>query len=86
MRAAFYVAKLEKYMDKRGEKMQTITIPQIEKRLRKLTSDKLAVVFDFVSYLTEQSFPSESFQTMLASERVLRQDWEKQEEEAWAHL
>ena len=35
--------------------MQTITIPQIEERLRELPTDKLAVVFDFVSYLAEQS-------------------------------
>ncbi|MBC8231255.1 DUF2281 domain-containing protein [bacterium] len=67
--------------------MQTITIPQIEERLHKLPPDKLAVVFDFVSYLADQPIASESFQTMLASERVLRRDWEKQqEEEAWAHL
>lgn len=67
--------------------MQTITIPQIEERLRQLPPDKLAVVFDFVSYLTERQLASESFQTMLASELVLRRDWERPEEEAaWAHL
>jgi hypothetical protein len=67
--------------------MQTITISQIEARLRQLPADKLAVVFDFVSYLLERQPAQESFQTMLASEQVLRRDWEKPEEEkAWAHL
>ncbi|TEU16527.1 MAG: DUF2281 domain-containing protein [Anaerolineales bacterium] len=67
--------------------MQTITIAQIEERLRQLPADKLEVVFDFVSYLAERQLTSESFQTMLASEAVLRRDWERPEEEAaWAHL
>jgi len=67
--------------------MQAITISQIEERLRKLPPDKLAVVFDFVSYLFERQLASESFQTMLASEQILHRDWEKpEEEEAWAHL
>jgi hypothetical protein len=67
--------------------MQTITISQIEERLRQLPADKLEVVFDFVSYLAERQLTSDSFQTMLASEAVLRRDWERPEEEAaWAHL
>jgi hypothetical protein len=67
--------------------MQTITIAQIEERLRQLPADKLEVVFDFVSYLAERQLTSDSFQTMLASEAVLRRDWERPEEEAaWAHL
>ncbi len=67
--------------------MQAVTIAQIEERLRQLPPDKLAVVFDFVSYLTERQHASEVFQTMLASEDVLRQDWERPEEEAaWSHL
>jgi len=67
--------------------MQTVTISQIEEQLRQLTPDKLPVVLDFVSYLAERQLASESFQTMLASEPVLRRDWERsEEEEAWAHL
>ena len=71
--------------------MQTVTISQIEEQLRRLPPNKLAVVFDFVSYLSERQpdvlLQSESFQTMLASEAVLRQDWQKPEEEAaWANL
>ncbi len=75
---------------------QTITIPQITDRLQRLPPDKLMVVYDFVSYLAERQpgkalwtweATSESFQTMLASEPVLRRDWERPEEEtAWAHL
>ena len=76
--------------------MQTATIPQITERLQQLPDDKLEVVFDFVSYLLERqpgqellnrATASESFQTMLASESILRRDWERPEEDtAWAHL
>jgi hypothetical protein len=66
--------------------MQTVTISQIEERLRELPPDKLAVVLDFVSYLAERQQESESFQTMLASEVALARDWDRPEEhEAWAH-
>jgi hypothetical protein len=53
--------------------MRTVAIPQITERLQKLPADKLAVVYDFVSYLVEreirqaQEKSSEAFQTMLAS-------------------
>ncbi len=73
--------------------MRTVAIPQITERLKKLPADKLAVVYDFVSYLVErearqtQEKPSEAFQTMLASEAVLRRDWDRPEEDkAWANL
>jgi len=70
-----------------GKRGQTTTVSQIEERLSKLSPDKLAVVFDFVPYLVEQQLASESFQTMLASEPLLRQDWERPEEEsAWSNL
>jgi len=82
--------------EKRVIATQTITIPQIADRLQQLPTDKLVVVYDFVSYLAERQSgkvlwnweaTSESFQTMLASEPVLRRDWQKPEEEAaWAHL
>lgn len=72
--------------------MQAIAIPQITERLQNLPAEKLAVVYDFVSYLVErearqvQRF-SDAFQTMLASEAVLRHDWDRPEEdEAWANL
>ena len=74
--------------------MQAVAIPQITERLQKLPADKLSVVYDFVSYLLERetarALPeefSEAFQTMLASEAVLRRDWDRPEEdEAWASL
>lgn len=74
--------------------MQSITISQIVERLQRLSADKLEVVYDFVSYLSEREIKqaltrvaSESFQTMLASESVLKRDWERIEEDiAWADL
>jgi hypothetical protein len=55
--------------------MQTVAISEITERLQELSTDKLAVVYDFVSYLAElekrQALParfSEAIQTMLASE------------------
>lgn len=75
--------------------MQTITIPQITQRLQQLPVEKLAEVYDFVSFLAEKKVEqpmmvketTESFQTMLATEHVLRRDWESPEEErAWANL
>ena len=51
---------------------------QINERLKLLPPEKLAVVYDFVSYLSERDLrlalkerPSEAYQTMLASEQVL---------------
>ena len=74
--------------------MQTVAVPQITKRLQDLPAEKLIVVYDFVSYLLERETArtsperfSEAFQTMLASEPVLRRDWDRPEEdEAWASL
>jgi len=72
--------------------MLTAAIPQITERLLELPTEKLVVVYDFVSYLAdrEREAPevvSEAFQTMLASEAVLRRDWDRPEEdEAWADL
>jgi hypothetical protein len=73
--------------------MQAGMIPQITARLYKLPTDKLAVVYDFVSYLLDRETGqhpeelSEAFQTMLASEAVLQRDWDRPEEDiAWANL
>jgi hypothetical protein len=78
---------------KEHDPMLTAAIPQITERLRELPAEKLVVVYDFVSYLadrerevTPEGF-SEAYQTMLASEAVLRRDWDRPEEdEAWADL
>lgn len=74
--------------------MQPISIEAIEEQLRELPPEKLAVVYDFVAYLAErernrllEDEDSDAFQTMLASEAVLRRDWDTPEEDAaWAHL
>ncbi len=73
--------------------MQAVAIPQITERLEALPSDKLVVVYDFVSYLVDRETAqlhggtSEAFLTMLASEAVLRRDWDLPEEDlAWADL
>jgi hypothetical protein len=74
--------------------MITVSIPKIVERLKKLPPDKLAAVFDFVSYLAERETghkvtenPSEPYLTMLASQQILRKDWERPEEDtAWANL
>jgi hypothetical protein len=68
-------------------KMESVTIAQIEEQLRQLPPEKLVLVFDFVSYLADRQSSSEVYQTALASEAVLRKDWERPEEEAaWANL
>jgi hypothetical protein len=74
--------------------MTATAVAGIHRRLQQLPEDKLAVVHDFVSYLADREAQephppelSEARQTMLASEDVLRRDWERPEEEAaWAHL
>lgn len=76
--------------------METVTISQINESLRKLSSDKLAEVYDFVVFLSSRETPSAILReagkvyvldTMLASEDVLRRDWDSPEEDAaWASL
>ncbi|SLM27937.1 conserved hypothetical protein [Desulfamplus magnetovallimortis] len=74
--------------------MQSITIPQINERLKGLSSDKLAVVFDFISYLAEKELSdvllnsaTKAIECTYASEQVLARDWNRPEEdEAWATL
>lgn len=74
--------------------MQTVTISQITERLRELSADKWDVGYDFISYLADREkrktlseATSDAYQTMLASESVLRRDWDRLEEDAaWANL
>ena len=66
--------------------MTTTNLEAIEERLRTLPPEKLAVVYDFVSYLAEGCTKS-ALETMIASEAVLARDWNRpEEEEAWADL
>jgi hypothetical protein len=74
--------------------MSSVTIAEIDERLRHLPPEKLIVVYDFVSYLLERDIAdllndsgTDARATMLASEAVLRRDWDRPEEDAaWAHL
>jgi len=74
--------------------MASVTIAEIDERLRRLPPEKLPVVYDFVSYLLQRDVAdlpvadaSDARATMLASEAVLRRDWDRPEEDAaWAHL
>jgi len=64
-----------------------VDISEITKRLRELPEEKLAVVAEFVSRLAEPGETSERINAMLASEAVLRRDWDRPEEDtAWADL
>jgi hypothetical protein len=65
-----------------------VTLEQLQDSLRQLPPDKLEVVFDFVGYLRSRP-PTDldARAAALASESVLRKDWDTPEEdEAWAHL
>ena len=74
--------------------MQTITVAQITDTLSLLPAEKLAVVYDFVLYVSEREIKAsmneheaKSHDFMLASEAVLRRDWDRPEEDAaWANL
>jgi hypothetical protein len=76
--------------------MNTVTLTQINESLRKLPSDKLAEVYDFIIFLStrkssdailREAGQSYALDTMLASEDVLRRDWDSPEEDAaWANL
>jgi hypothetical protein len=73
--------------------MTTVTLDEIDARLRRLPPDKLMVVYDFISYLLDREMvvlpmdDTDARATMLASEAILRRDWDTPEEDAaWAHL
>src|SRR5436190_15168451 len=84
----------EPHLHKGDVRMEAVTIAEIDERLRHLPPDKLIVVYDFVSYLLERDLAdllldadTDARATMLASEAVLRRDWDRPEEDAaWAHL
>ncbi len=62
-------------------------IRQIEERLQRLSPEQLVSVLDFVSDLADRDLRSRALSTMLASEPVLRRDWDRPEEDAaWADL
>lgn len=71
-----------------------ITVAQINEQLHFLPPKKLAVVYDFVTYLRDRrpanpliEPESEVMQVLFASEEVLARDWNLPEEDAaWADL
>jgi hypothetical protein len=67
--------------------VELATINQIEAQLRRLPSDKLAVVLDFVSCLIHCDEDSGLLEALRASDTALRKDWDRPEEDAaWADL
>jgi hypothetical protein len=67
--------------------METATIAQIEEQLRRLPPEKLAVVLDFVSYLTQRQDDADLRHPLWVAESALRKDWDRPEEDAaWADL
>lgn len=81
------------YNGQRGKSMKSITVSEIEKQIEKLPEEKLIVLYDFVNQLLEKGEKeysyenSNSYEIMLASEEILKRDWEKAEEDkAWANL
>jgi hypothetical protein len=74
-------------LERLDRQMAAVTIRQIEERLQQLSPEQLASVLDFVSYLADRRPSPEALSTMLASEAVLRRDWERPEEDAaWSDL
>lgn len=68
-----------------------VSIQQIDDQLQELPPEKLAVVYDFVSYLVAreraEQIEDSVWATMIASESVLARDWNTpDEDEAWGHL
>ena len=79
------VIKIE--CSRKGLELMAVDIAEITQRLRELPEEKLAVVYEFVNRLAKDREMSEGFKTMLASEAVLRRDWDRPEEDAaWADL
>jgi hypothetical protein len=91
---AKYATRATRSRRSRTQSAPKITRQAIDKRLRQLPPEKLAVVYDFVSYLLARDLSEFDFvtdisarPTMFASEQVLQRDWSRpSEDKAWAHL
>ena len=70
--------------------MQTITVEEIDGKLKTLSEDKLTAVYHFVSYLADSDFDMSEIsakELLLASKSQIAKDWNTPEEdEAWADL
>jgi hypothetical protein len=74
--------------------MQTLTISKITACLQTLPAEKLAVIYDFVSYLSERELSGTLGDVTAASDKrefafelAFIRDWDRPEEDAaWANL
>ncbi len=70
--------------------MQTITVEEIDSKLKTLTADKLTAVYHFVSYLADSDFDLSDIsakELMFANQSQIAKDWDTPEEDkAWADL
>lgn len=68
----------------------TITVEEIDSKLKTLSSDKLTAVYHFVSYLADSDFEMSDIsakELMFASESLIAKDWDTSEEDkVWADL
>ncbi|MCU0239829.1 MAG: hypothetical protein MUC29_10330 [Pyrinomonadaceae bacterium] len=70
--------------------MQTITVEEIDNKLKTLSEEKLTAVYYFVSYLSENNFDLSDISArdlFLSSESLIAKDWNTEEEDkTWASL
>lgn len=67
--------------------MPTITLEQVQEKIRKLPPEKLAAVARFISTLADEAAPGDADVAMKLSEEALRRLWDTPEEDkAWSHL
>ncbi len=70
--------------------MQTITVEEIDSKLKTLSDEKLTAVYHFVSYLADSDFEMSDIsakELMFASEKQIEKDWNTPEEDkAWEDL
>ena len=70
--------------------MQSVTVEEIDNKLKMLSEDKLAAVYYFVSYLADADLEMSDIsarELMFASESQIAKDWDTPEEDkAWADL
>lgn len=92
--SAKYTARSTRARRTNSNRAAKVTLQDIDERIRQLPPEKLAVVYDFVSYLLARDLGDlnsvidlSARGTMFASEAVLERDWNNPaEDKAWAHL
>jgi len=67
--------------------MEETVINDIEKILNRMSPEKRKIAYRLIVFLDSLNADSGAWQTMLASEDVLRKEWDSPEEDkAWANL